>query len=222
MLKYIPVYGPIISHDSPFSETTRWLTWQAARTRDERFRIQSGTMLLLLREKIKKWWVDDTFPNGNITSGSGVCVWSSVCGDKSPGRQMRWCHPSQAHYFPGQEGKVDKSSQWVVLHPTVCVCPLVVLRQVSDLVLIDPIPEDIFEEDKWKEYWWVCSGRLQRTESEEEKKVKMQRREREDGNMSKKQKLGRDVEWERRLRKEERGKGSEKDDNSSEGQRGGR
>lgn len=57
---------------------------------------------------------------------------------------------------------------------------------------------------------------------EEEKKVKMQRREREDGNMSKKQKLGRDVEWERRLRKEERGKGSEKDDNSSEGQRGGR
>lgn len=56
------------------------------------------------------------------------------------------------------------------------------------------------------------------------KKVKMQRRvrEREDGNMSKKQKLGRDVEWERRLRKEERGKGSEKDDNSSEGQRGGR
>lgn len=131
-------------------------------------------------------------------------------------------NPSQAHYFPGQEGKVDKSSQWVVLHPTVCVCPLVVLRQVSDLVLIDPIPEDIFEEDKWKEYWWVCSGRLQRTESEEEKKVKMQRREREDGNMSKKQKLGRDVEWERRLRKEERGKGSEKDDNSSEGQRGGR
>lgn len=57
-----------------------------------------------------------------------------------------------------------------------------------------------------------------------EKRVKMQRRvrEREDGNMSKKQKLGRDVEWERRLRKEERGKGSEKDDNSSEGQRGGR
>lgn len=104
----------------------------------------------------------------------------------------------------------------------VCVCPLVVLRQVSDLVLIDPIPEDIFEEDKWKEHWWVCSGRLQRTELEEEKKVKMQRRVREDGNMSKKQKLGRDVEWERRLRKEERGKGSEKDDNSSEGQRGGR
>ncbi|XP_031596170.1 uncharacterized protein si:dkey-122a22.2 [Oreochromis aureus] len=26
--------------------------------------------------------------------------------------------------------------------------------QVSDLVLIDPIPEDIFEEDKWKEYWY--------------------------------------------------------------------
>ncbi|XP_028986088.1 uncharacterized protein si:dkey-122a22.2 isoform X2 [Betta splendens] len=25
--------------------------------------------------------------------------------------------------------------------------------QVSDLVLIDPIPEDIFEEDQWKEYW---------------------------------------------------------------------
>lgn len=124
MLKYIPVYVPIISHDSPFPETTRWLTWQAARTRDERFRIQSGTMLLLLREKIKKWCVDDTFPNGNITSGSGVCVWSSVCGDKSPGRQMRWRHPSHAHYFPGQEGKVDKSSQWVVLHPTVCVCVL--------------------------------------------------------------------------------------------------
>lgn len=26
--------------------------------------------------------------------------------------------------------------------------------QVSDLVLIDPIPEDIFEEDLWKEYWY--------------------------------------------------------------------
>lgn len=35
------------------------------------------------------------------------------------------------------------------------VCPLCVLRQVSDLVLIDPIPEDIFEENQWKEYWWV-------------------------------------------------------------------
>lgn len=32
-------------------------------------------------------------------------------------------------------------------------CPLCVLRQVSDLVLIDPIPEDIFEEELWKEYW---------------------------------------------------------------------
>lgn len=36
---------------------------------------------------------------------------------------------------------------------SVCVCPLCVLRQVSDLVLIDPIPEDAFEEDQWKEYW---------------------------------------------------------------------
>ncbi|KAK2844151.1 hypothetical protein Q5P01_010810 [Channa striata] len=26
--------------------------------------------------------------------------------------------------------------------------------QVSDLVLIDPIPEDIFEEDQWNEYWY--------------------------------------------------------------------
>lgn len=26
--------------------------------------------------------------------------------------------------------------------------------QVSDLVLIDPIPEDIFEENQWKEYWY--------------------------------------------------------------------
>uniref|UniRef100_A0A3Q0R1P2 Si:dkey-122a22.2 n=1 Tax=Amphilophus citrinellus TaxID=61819 RepID=A0A3Q0R1P2_AMPCI len=26
--------------------------------------------------------------------------------------------------------------------------------RVSDLVLIDPIPEDIFEEDKWMEYWY--------------------------------------------------------------------
>ncbi|XP_039661867.1 uncharacterized protein si:dkey-122a22.2 isoform X1 [Perca fluviatilis] len=25
--------------------------------------------------------------------------------------------------------------------------------QVSDLVLIDPIPEDVFEDDQWKEYW---------------------------------------------------------------------
>ncbi|XP_030225982.1 uncharacterized protein si:dkey-122a22.2 [Gadus morhua] len=25
---------------------------------------------------------------------------------------------------------------------------------VSDLVLIDPIPEDVFEEDQWKEYWY--------------------------------------------------------------------
>lgn len=34
-----------------------------------------------------------------------------------------------------------------------CACPLRVLRQVSDLVLIDPIPEDVFEEEQWKEYW---------------------------------------------------------------------
>ncbi|XP_034729955.1 uncharacterized protein si:dkey-122a22.2 isoform X2 [Etheostoma cragini] len=26
--------------------------------------------------------------------------------------------------------------------------------QVSDLVLIDPIPEDVFEDDQWKEYWY--------------------------------------------------------------------
>ncbi|XP_061800668.2 uncharacterized protein [Nerophis lumbriciformis] len=26
--------------------------------------------------------------------------------------------------------------------------------QVTDLVLIDPIPEDIFEEEQWKEYWY--------------------------------------------------------------------
>ncbi|XP_030249358.1 uncharacterized protein LOC115567177 [Sparus aurata] len=26
--------------------------------------------------------------------------------------------------------------------------------QVSDLVLIDPIPEDLFEEDQWKKYWY--------------------------------------------------------------------
>ncbi|XP_068180781.1 uncharacterized protein si:dkey-122a22.2 isoform X1 [Antennarius striatus] len=26
--------------------------------------------------------------------------------------------------------------------------------QVSDLVLIDPIPEDVFEEDQWKDYWY--------------------------------------------------------------------
>ncbi|XP_012728320.2 uncharacterized protein si:dkey-122a22.2 [Fundulus heteroclitus] len=26
--------------------------------------------------------------------------------------------------------------------------------QVSDLVLIDPIPEDIFQEEQWKEYWY--------------------------------------------------------------------
>ncbi|XP_030014356.1 uncharacterized protein LOC115435885 isoform X2 [Sphaeramia orbicularis] len=26
--------------------------------------------------------------------------------------------------------------------------------QVSDLVLIDPIPEDVFEEDQWREYWY--------------------------------------------------------------------
>ncbi|XP_056619476.1 uncharacterized protein si:dkey-122a22.2 [Triplophysa dalaica] len=26
--------------------------------------------------------------------------------------------------------------------------------QVSDLVLIDPIPEDVFEEEKWKQYWY--------------------------------------------------------------------
>ncbi|KAI2654960.1 hypothetical protein H4Q32_017259 [Labeo rohita] len=25
--------------------------------------------------------------------------------------------------------------------------------QVSDLVLIDPIPEDVFEEEKWQQYW---------------------------------------------------------------------
>ncbi|KAF7660271.1 hypothetical protein LDENG_00285100 [Lucifuga dentata] len=27
--------------------------------------------------------------------------------------------------------------------------------QVSDLVLIDPIPEDIFEDNQWKEYWYA-------------------------------------------------------------------
>lgn len=33
------------------------------------------------------------------------------------------------------------------------MCVLFVVSQVTDLVLIDPIPEDIFEEEQWKEYW---------------------------------------------------------------------
>lgn len=37
--------------------------------------------------------------------------------------------------------------------PTSSGCPPCALRQVSDLVLIDPIPEAAFEEDQWKEYW---------------------------------------------------------------------
>lgn len=40
-----------------------------------------------------------------------------------------------------------------VNEPRFTARPLCVLRQVSDLVLIDPIPEDIFEEELWKEYW---------------------------------------------------------------------
>ncbi|XP_032373757.1 uncharacterized protein si:dkey-122a22.2 isoform X2 [Etheostoma spectabile] len=32
--------------------------------------------------------------------------------------------------------------------------------QVSDLVLIDPIPEDVFEDDQWKEYWFGKAGAL--------------------------------------------------------------
>ncbi|XP_032373756.1 uncharacterized protein si:dkey-122a22.2 isoform X1 [Etheostoma spectabile] len=32
--------------------------------------------------------------------------------------------------------------------------------QVSDLVLIDPIPEDVFEDDQWKEYWCGKAGAL--------------------------------------------------------------
>lgn len=30
--------------------------------------------MLTQRKKMKSWWVDDTFPNGNVALGSGVCV----------------------------------------------------------------------------------------------------------------------------------------------------
>lgn len=50
--------------------------------------------------------------------------------------------------LPGGE-----SGQGWSMSPTSSGCPPRVLRQVSDLVLIDPIPEDVFEEDQWKEYW---------------------------------------------------------------------
>lgn len=30
---------------------------------------------------------------------------------------------------------------------------LCLFREVSDLVLIDPIPEDVFEEEKWQQFW---------------------------------------------------------------------
>lgn len=149
-------------------------------------------MLPLLREKIKSWWVDDTFPNGNIAPGSGgrvvICLWGQRT-DESTERQKGWRHPSRTHYGLGQEAKVDKGSQWVLLHLSVCVCVLpFVLRQVSDLVLIDPIPEDIFEEDQWKEYWWVYSWiqgrRKDRSgvgrEMEEEEGRKEQRTKREE------------------------------------------
>lgn len=34
--------------------------------------------------------------------------------------------------------------------PRLCLC---LSRQVSDLVLISPIPEDVFEEEMWRQYW---------------------------------------------------------------------
>lgn len=52
--------------------------------------------------------------------------------------------------FSWPQGKVDRARR---LPATSSGCPLRVLRQVSDLVLIDPFPEDAFEDDQWKEYW---------------------------------------------------------------------
>lgn len=98
--------------------------------------------------------MDDTFPKGNIAPGSGACVVICLWGhrtDKCTGRWTRMTHPSHSHYSLGQEGEVESTS--LTSSQCVCVCPLFVLRQVSDLVLIEPIPEDIFEEDQWKEYW---------------------------------------------------------------------
>lgn len=48
---------------------------------------------------------------------------------------------------------LDQGEWTETLTPSDCTCPLCVLRQVSDLVLIDPIPEDVFEEEQWKDYW---------------------------------------------------------------------
>lgn len=88
-----------------------------------------------------------------------VYVWLSVCGDTGQTnlQEDRWDDTIHLTLIKAWAGRV----KWTrVVNESyssecICVCPLIVLRQVSDLVLIDPIPEDVFEEDQWKEYWWV-------------------------------------------------------------------
>lgn len=82
-------------------------------------------------------------------------VWLVVCGDTGETNLQEDRCDDAIHLTlikgPGREVKVDKGS--LTSSESICVCPLIVLRQVSDLVLIDPIPEEVFEQDQWNEYW---------------------------------------------------------------------
>lgn len=83
-------------------------------------------------------------------------MWSSFCGGRGQTKLQKDRRDDNIHLtlITAWAGRV----KWTrVVNASyfirVSVCPLFVLRQVSDLVLIDPIPEDAFEEDQWKEYW---------------------------------------------------------------------
>lgn len=113
-------------------------------------------------------------PNGNTAPGSHV--WSSFCGGRGQTNLQKDRRDDNIHLtlITAWAGRVKWTRVVNASYFTrVSVCPLFVLRQVSDLVLIDPIPEDVFEEDLWKEYWWVYSCfqglRKDRTGKREEK-----------------------------------------------------
>ncbi len=141
-----------------------------------------------------------------------VYVWSSVCGKRGQTSLQTDRRDDNIHLalITAQAGRVkwtrvvnESYFIWVrCMCVWVSVCPLCVLRQVSDLVLIDPIPEDVFEEDQWKEYWWVHSCFQGHGKDKKEQEYEGGGR-RKDGEMLKKQKLGRSgrEDWERGNRK---------------------
>lgn len=80
-----------------------------------------------------------------------VYVWSSVCGNED--RLDDAIHLTLVMAWAGRIKWTSVVFIFIFIFIFMCVCSVFALRQVSDLVLVDPIPEDVFEDDQWKEYW---------------------------------------------------------------------